>query len=87
MTAVFVAAATDPVIGRGMARLWNLLASWEDLMADAELMTRIMEVMADPDSYPVPPSEGPTRTELLAALATESTVTESTVTESTGAPA
>ena len=79
MTAVFVAGATDPVIGRGLARLWNLLSSWEDLMADAELMTRIMEVMADPDAYPVPAAEGPTRTELLAALSTDS--------QPTGAPA
>ena len=31
MAAVFVAAATDPVIGRGLARFWNLLTlprSW-----------------------------------------------------------
>ena len=68
MTAVFVAAATDPVIGRGMAKLWNLLASFEELMADAEFMSRVMAVMADPDAYPVPPREGPTRDELVAAL-------------------
>ncbi len=79
MTAVFVAGATDPVIGRGLARLWNLLSSWEDLMADPELMARIMEVMADPDAYPVPEAEGPTRTELLAALSSDS--------QPTGAPA
>jgi 2-polyprenyl-6-methoxyphenol hydroxylase-like FAD-dependent oxidoreductase len=69
MAAVFVAAATDPIIGRGMARLWNLLASIEDLMADAAYATRVMEVMADPDAYPIPDREGPSRRELLKALA------------------
>jgi 2-polyprenyl-6-methoxyphenol hydroxylase-like FAD-dependent oxidoreductase len=69
MAAVFVAAATDPVIGRGIARLWNLLSLPTDLMTDADLAGRIAAVMADPDAYPVPPAEGPTRDELLAHLA------------------
>jgi 2-polyprenyl-6-methoxyphenol hydroxylase-like FAD-dependent oxidoreductase len=69
MAAVFVAAATDPVIGRGIARLWNLLCLPSDLVTDPELATRIAAVMADPDAYPVPPAEGPTRDELLAHLA------------------
>jgi 2-polyprenyl-6-methoxyphenol hydroxylase-like FAD-dependent oxidoreductase len=69
MTAVYVAGATDPVIGRGLAKLWNLLATFEELMADPEFMGRVMDVMADPDAYPVPPREGPTRDELVAALA------------------
>jgi hypothetical protein len=68
MAAVFVAAATDPVIGRGIARFMNLLQTPAQLMADGELMTRIAEVMADPDAYPVPPREGPSRRELLAQL-------------------
>ena len=69
MAAVFVAAATDPVIGRGIARLWNLLCLPLDLATDPELAGRIAAVMADPDAYPVPPPEGPTRAELLAVLA------------------
>ena len=69
MGALLVAAATDPVLGRGMIRLWNLLASAEDLMADPAYATRAMEVMADPDAYPIPEREGPSRRELLAALA------------------
>lgn len=69
MGALFAAAATDPVIGRGMSRFWNLLALPGDLMGDPELMTRMAEVMADPDAWPMPPNEGPTRTELLDALA------------------
>jgi len=66
--ALFVAAATDPIIGRAMARFWNLLATPAELMADAELLGRIAEVMANPDAYPLPPREGPTRAELLARL-------------------
>jgi 2-polyprenyl-6-methoxyphenol hydroxylase-like FAD-dependent oxidoreductase len=72
--AVMVAAATDPVIGRAMVRFWNLLATPADLMADAELMGRMAEVMAEPERYPLPPREGPTREELLAALADEERV-------------
>ncbi len=69
MAAVFVAGATDPVIGRGLMRLWNLLATPEDLMQDPEFVTRVMEVMANPDVYPPPERDGPSRRELLAALA------------------
>jgi hypothetical protein len=68
LAAVFVAAATDPVIGRGLARFWNLLATPNDLMADAQRLMRMAAVMADPDAYPVPPRTGPSRSELLAAL-------------------
>ena len=59
VAALFVAAGTDPVIGRGLARFWNLLATPSDLMADGELLTRMAAVMADPDAYPVPPRDGP----------------------------
>jgi 2-polyprenyl-6-methoxyphenol hydroxylase-like FAD-dependent oxidoreductase len=68
LAAVFTAAATDPVIGRGMARFWNLIATPAELMADAELVGRIAEVMANPDRYPPPERVGPTRDELLASL-------------------
>ena len=69
MAALFVAAETDPIIGRGIARFFNLLATPADLMADAELLTRMAEVMANPDAYPVPRQEGPSRSELLETLA------------------
>jgi 2-polyprenyl-6-methoxyphenol hydroxylase-like FAD-dependent oxidoreductase len=69
MAAVFAAGATDPVIGRGLMRLWNLLATPEDLMADPEFVTRVAAVMADPDAYPPPTEAGPSRRELLDALA------------------
>ena len=68
LAAVFAAAATDPVIGRGIVRLFNLMATPAELMTDPELLQRIMEVVAEPDAYPPPPREGPTRTELLAIL-------------------
>ena len=68
MGAVFVAARTDPVIGRGMARLWNLLQTPMEMMTDPELVARMAEVASEPDKYPVPPPEGPTRRELLAQL-------------------
>lgn len=69
VAALFVAAATDPIIGRGLARFWNLLATPRDLMSDGELLTRMAAVMADPDAYPVPPHNGPSRVELLEAIA------------------
>jgi 2-polyprenyl-6-methoxyphenol hydroxylase-like FAD-dependent oxidoreductase len=67
--AVFVAAATDPVIGRGIARLWNLISLPDSLATDPELAARIAAVMADPEAYPVPEAEGPDRDGLLAQLA------------------
>ena len=74
LVAVLVAAASDPVIGRGMVRFWNLLATPAELTADAELVARIAAVMADPSAYPLPPREGPTREALLAALTREESV-------------
>ncbi len=68
MAAVFAAAATDPVIGRGIARFMNLLQTPAELMGDAELMARMMEVMAEPEKYPIQRREGPNRSALLAQL-------------------
>ena len=68
MGAVFVAAQTDPIIGRGIARLWNLLQTPMEMMTDPELMARMAEVAAEPDKYPIPPREGPSRRTLLAQL-------------------
>jgi hypothetical protein len=64
MTPVFVAAATDPVIGRGLTRFWNLLVTPAELAADPAYMARCMDVMSRPEDYPMPPREGPTRDEL-----------------------
>ncbi|HEU4842488.1 MAG TPA: hypothetical protein VFT09_13635, partial [Ilumatobacteraceae bacterium] len=66
MARVFVAAETDPIIGRGLTRLMNLLATPAELAADAEFGGRVAEILADPTAYPVPPRSGPTRADLLA---------------------
>lgn len=68
MGAVFAAAATHPVIGRGLARLMNLLIPPTALMSDGEFLTAVAEVIANPDRHPGPERVGPTRTELLDAL-------------------
>jgi hypothetical protein len=68
MAAVFVAAATDPIIGRGIARFMNLLQTPAQLLTDSELMQRVAEVVADPGAYPTPRRVGPRRGELLAEL-------------------
>jgi hypothetical protein len=57
------------VIGRALGRLWNLLDTPAGMMADAEVMARMAEVMAHPEDYPVPDPDGPTREALLEALA------------------
>jgi hypothetical protein len=68
MAALFTAGATDPVIGRALARLWNLLDRPADLAAQPEVVARMAAVMADPDAHPPPPRLGPSRAELLAVL-------------------
>jgi hypothetical protein len=75
MTALFVAGETDPVIGRALARLWNLLALPADLAADPVVAGRMLAVMSDPDAYPPPPRQGPSRAELLTALTTDQETT------------
>ena len=72
MRAMFVAAQTDPVIGRAFARFFNLLALPHEMMSDPKIMARIADVMANPEKYPVPDApDGPSRREVLAALAKE----------------
>ena len=65
MARVFAAAATDPVIGRGLTRMMNLLTLPAELAADPEFGARVAAIFADPESYPLPPRIGPTRAELL----------------------
>jgi 2-polyprenyl-6-methoxyphenol hydroxylase-like FAD-dependent oxidoreductase len=69
LAAVMAASQTDPVIGRGMARLWNLLTRPADLNAEPEFMARVGAIMADPDAYPAPDPTGPSRQLLLDGLA------------------
>jgi 2-polyprenyl-6-methoxyphenol hydroxylase-like FAD-dependent oxidoreductase len=67
--AVLVAARTDPVIGRGLARFWNLLSTPAELMADPALVGRVADVVSRPGDFPLPARRGPTRGELLEGLA------------------
>ena len=75
MAAVFAAGATDPIIGRALARLWNLLDTPADMATKPDVVARMAAVMADPDAYPPPPRVGPTRRELLAILADQEAAT------------
>ncbi len=75
MRAMFVAAQTDPVIGRAFARFFNLLSLPSEMMSDPVIMERIADVMAHPEKYPVPDTVvGPSRQKLLAALSKEDSV-------------
>lgn len=66
---IFAAGGQDPIVGRGLMRLMNLLATPSELMADPEFLTRAMTILGDPETYPVPPPPpGPNRDELLATL-------------------
>lgn len=66
---IFAAGGQDPIVGRGLMRLMNLLATPSDLMADPEFLARSMEILGDPETYPVPPPPaGPGRRELLELL-------------------
>ncbi|HEY8547154.1 MAG TPA: hypothetical protein VIL36_18970 [Acidimicrobiales bacterium] len=57
---------TDPVIGRALARLFNLLMLPEELMTDTEFLARVAPIVARPmPATPVVPP-GPTRDEVLA---------------------
>jgi hypothetical protein len=67
--AVLAAGQTDPVIGRAMARLWNLLTKPAELSDDPEFMARAAAIMADPDTYPTPVPAGPSRQVLLETVA------------------
>lgn len=68
---VFAAGGQDPVVGRGILRLMNLLATPSELMADPEFLAQAMTILGDPDAYPVrPPPDGPRRDQILALATT-----------------
>jgi flavin-dependent dehydrogenase len=67
--AVLEAGQSDPVIGRAMARLWNLLTLPAELDSDPTFVARAAAIMGDPETYPTPVPSGPTREQLLGALA------------------
>src|SRR5262249_10172850 len=63
--ALMAASQTDPVLGRAMLRVFNLLLRPDQLMTDPAFVERAMKVFADPDAVPRPERTGPTRDELL----------------------
>jgi len=68
LATILVAAATDPVLGRGFAKLWNLIATPAELAADPTYTARVAAVLAEPERYPPPERVGPTRNEFLEAV-------------------
>lgn len=72
--ALMEAGQTDPVIGRGTARLFNLLTLPAELNADPQFAARATAIMGDPVNYPTPERPGPARDVLLGALAAKETV-------------
>jgi len=67
--ALMAASQTDPVVGRAMARLWNLLVLPAELNADPEFTARAAAIMGDPVGYPAPERPGLSRHQLLETLA------------------
>jgi len=67
--AVLQAGQSDSVIGRAMARQWNLLTLPAELDSDPAFVARAAAIMGDPEAYPTPVPFGPTREQLLGALA------------------
>jgi hypothetical protein len=66
---LFPALRIDPVVLRAFLRMMNLLTPPNSLMADGDLVTRVMQVYAARDTRPAEPPLGPDRNELLAVLA------------------
>jgi 2-polyprenyl-6-methoxyphenol hydroxylase-like FAD-dependent oxidoreductase len=67
--ALMAASQTDPIVGRAMGRLFNLLSLPSELDADPRFVARAAEIMGDPEQYPTPKRPGPSRQMLLDALA------------------
>jgi 2-polyprenyl-6-methoxyphenol hydroxylase-like FAD-dependent oxidoreductase len=66
--ALMVAGARDPVIGRGIYRVFNLLVTPDQLFGDPQFVSAVAAVLSGPrDDADAPP--GPTRDELLDAVA------------------
>jgi 2-polyprenyl-6-methoxyphenol hydroxylase-like FAD-dependent oxidoreductase len=62
---LFPALRIDPVVLRAFLRMMNLLSPPDTLMADPDLIGRVMQVYAGRHDRPVEPPLGPSRSELL----------------------
>ncbi|MDQ3569809.1 MAG: FAD-dependent oxidoreductase [Actinomycetota bacterium] len=63
------AASTDPIVYRAFIRAFNLLDQPNAIMADAEVVSRVLAVWQERDQRPPPPALGPDREEMLRILA------------------
>ena len=62
------AVRTDATVFRAFVRAFNLLEAPDALMADADVIARVMAAYADRDQRPPEPPLGPPRAELMAVL-------------------
>jgi hypothetical protein len=62
------AVRTDPVVLRAFLRSLNLLQPPEQLLADTDVISRVMTVYRERDQRPAEPPAGVSRDELLALL-------------------
>jgi len=65
---LFPAVRTDPVVFRAFLRAFNLLIAPDALMADPDVIGRVMTAYQERDSRPPEPLLGPPRHEMLEAL-------------------
>lgn len=64
---LFPAMRVDPVVLRAFLRMFNLLEAPDSLLADADVIGRVLSVYQGKDDRPPEPDLGPDRDELLAA--------------------
>jgi len=65
---LFPAMRVDPVVLRAFLRMFNLLQAPDSLLADVDVISRVMMVYQDRDKRPAEPPLGPDRSALLALL-------------------
>ena len=66
---LFPALRVDPVVFRAFLRMFNLLSPPDALLADWDVVGRVLQAFQDKDTRPPEPAFGPGRDEMLAALA------------------
>ena len=65
---LFPAMRVDPVVLRAFLRMFNLLQAPDSLLADVDVIGRVMTVYQDRDNRPAEPAIGPDRAALLELL-------------------
>lgn len=67
---LFPALRVDPYVLRAFLRMMNLLTPPDSIIADGDIVTRVMQVYAQRDQRPPEPPLGPSRDEMLATIGT-----------------